>query len=187
MKLIELKFFIIKKLIISSIILCSINMAQGVINVSVSYSVEGDFTTLEVTGEWDDFEFSNNFAATIVLLLDSDRLITVNGSYDFSGGGVYHVSGDMLPTATGLGVVGDSWGFRTNAIWAPPGYEAGDPITSTAFFVGDVFDITTTPSQEGVYAGNGNTVIWSTVPETSTYAALLGIATLGLAWLRRLN
>ena len=147
--------------------------AHAIVNVTISYN--GTDTTVAGSGSWDAGIFSSSSSGTALFTADT-AYDNYSGNYDFYNFGLSLTDGQALPFSSGSNHNGDNFGFASAAVSAPTGYSVGDEFSGSFTVLGlNPFGIgTESELTGGTYAGGGNTLIWSVVPEPSSLAAIFG-------------
>jgi hypothetical protein len=172
----------LKKTILAALLLASVNAAHAVINIDVSF--DGRNTLMVITGAWDSFP--NPSEGDDITGSSGPAFFTnLSGPFSFSASGPFVlVSGSALPSFD-FTPFGAPFGFDQDFVYAPVAYSHTNPYFVSNELAGDMFDLATNPNQGGIYAGGGNTLSWSAIPEPSTYAALFGCVALVVVIVRR--
>ena len=155
--------------------------------IEITIAQVGPDVVITFDGSLDVFTPFSNFTSTLGAV-ESNSLISLNGSTDRMSGGVTLDSGLWTAFTTGSGIpAGDTFLFADTVIDAPSGYVAGNNINGSLTFLNMdlVNNMGFTLGDSGAFTGSGNTINFTVVPEPSTTAALAGLATLGFVALRR--
>lgn len=166
---------------------------NAIININISENIDGN-TVFEYSGQLvGSFSglivFNNSSLSTEQLLSYGSNGAAQTAQYSFT---------TNIPWSSGSTIVsssGDTFSFweRSDDVvdfFVPFPYSSGAQIDGILVVDASMSQLGITPGSSGVIVDGGSDlgIIYSAaVPEPSTYAALLGIAILGLVWMRRLR